>query len=215
MNEWQTIAEIRREYGNLQLADEVIEQNPFTLFTRWFNQIIESEKSDPTAMVLSTVDEKGLPDSRVVLLKGIESETFIFYTNYQSNKGLQLGHTPYAAINFYWPSMARQVRVRGPVKQTTRTQSDEYFSSRPRVSQIGAIASEQSRPLANRKVLEESFNQLLLNYEDKTIVRPENWGGYYLIPEEIEFWQGRDNRLHDRFKYFRKEGLWNVERLFP
>jgi pyridoxamine 5'-phosphate oxidase len=215
MKDWQTIAHIRRDYGDLTLSEESIAAEPFTQFKLWFTEILKSEKSDPTAMVLSTVDERGWPDSRVVLLKGIENDTFIFYTNYESTKALQLQHTPYAALNFYWPQMARQVRVRGRVKRTSDAQSDDYFSNRPVVSQVSAMASPQSRPIASRQSLEDAFNKLITQYSQKSIIRPTNWGGYIVIPDEIEFWQGRDNRLHDRFHYIKQQGEWGIRRLAP
>lgn len=215
MNDWRTIADIRREYGELELSEKLIEADPFNQFKLWFDATMITEKSDPTAMVLSTVDENGWPDSRVVLLKGIEKDTFVFFTNYDSNKAKQLQHTPYAALNFYWPQMARQIRIRGRVKRTSKEESDLYFSSRPLESQLGAIASSQSREIANRQVLEDAFNNLLAEYRQKPVVRPCNWGGFYLIPDEIEFWQGRDSRLHDRFHYFKQHDNWVFRRLAP
>lgn len=215
MNDWRTIADIRREYGDLELNEKILEANPFNQFKIWFEATLITEKSDPTAMVLSTVDENGWPDSRVVLLKGIENDTFIFYTNYDSNKAIQLQHTPYAALNFYWPQMARQIRIRGRVKRTPREDSDLYFSNRPLESQLSAIASPQSREIVDRQVLEDAFNRLLHEYRQKPVVRPRNWGGFYIIPDEMEFWQGRDNRLHDRFHYLRQNDNWIVRRLAP
>lgn len=215
MSDWRTLADIRREYGNLELTDDAKIQNPFLLFQYWFEEALNTEKHDPTAMVLSTVDKKNHPDSRVVLLKGLDNEAFVFYTNYDSNKGMQLNERPYAALNFYWPNTARQIRIRGNVKQTTATQSDDYFLSRPRLSQISAIASKQSRPIDTRDQLEQALNQQLEKHSEKPIVRPVNWGGYYVIPEEMEFWQGRDNRLHDRIQYVRQNNVWHSQRLFP
>nr|HAT8714563.1 pyridoxamine 5'-phosphate oxidase [Legionella jordanis] len=215
MTHWQTLADIRREYGDLSLSEDRISPSPFTQFKQWFEEVVPLEKSDPTAMVLSTVDERGLPDSRVVLLKGMEQESFIFYTNYESSKALQLAKTPYAALNFYWPQLARQVRIRGRVKRTSSKQSDSYFSSRPITSQLSSIASAQSRPIASREVLEKAINELIEQYGQKPIVRPKNWGGYVVIPDEFEFWQGRDNRLHDRICYIREKGEWSYCRLAP
>lgn len=215
MTDWRTVADIRREYGDLELTEDRLEANPMDQFKLWFEATRISEKSDPTAMVLSTVDEKGWPDSRVVLLKGIEKDAFVFYTNYDSNKSIQLQHTPYAALNFYWPQMARQVRIRGRVKRTAESHSDLYFSQRPIESQLSAMASHQSQPLANRQELEDAFNKLVNEYRHKPVIRPCNWGGYYVIPDEMEFWQGRDSRLHDRFHYFRQNGNWIGRRLAP
>ncbi|WP_131782640.1 pyridoxamine 5'-phosphate oxidase [Legionella gresilensis] len=216
MNNWPTIADIRREYGNLSLDENTIAQNPFDLFVLWFNEILTVEKSDPNAMVLSTVDEKGHPDSRVVLLKGFEDETFIFYTNYESNKARQLEQMPYAALNFYWPQMARQVRIRGRVKKTTAQQSDSYFATRPLESKLSAVVSPQSQQLKSRQELEEDYKHLELEHKYKPIIeRPDYWGGYHLIPDQIEFWQGRDKRLHDRLKYYKKNDKWIYQRLAP
>lgn len=215
MNDWRTIADIRREYGDLELTETIIQPNPIDQFKLWFEATQTTEKSDPTAMVLSTVDEKGWPDSRVVLLKGLEQDTFVFYTNYDSNKSMQLQQTPYAALNFYWPQMARQIRIRGRVKRTGSEQSDAYFSHRPLESQLSAVASPQSSEITDRQVLEDAFNKLLVEHRQTPVIRPQNWGGYYVIPDEMEFWQGRDSRLHDRFHYFKQNGSWVFRRLAP
>ncbi|KTD22218.1 pyridoxamine 5'-phosphate oxidase [Legionella lansingensis] len=215
MNHWQTLADIRREYGELSLSEESVADCPIAQFKQWFEEVLPGETTDPTAMVLSTVDDRGFPDSRVVLLKGLEHEAFIFYTNYQSTKALQLAHTPYAALNFYWPGMARQVRIRGRVKRTSKKQSDNYFYSRPRSSQLSAIVSVQSQEIPDRSSLEEALNKLIATYGQKPLLRPKQWGGYLVIPDEIEFWQGRDNRLHDRIFYYKKKGQWVHCRLAP
>ncbi|KTC73884.1 pyridoxamine 5'-phosphate oxidase [Legionella birminghamensis] len=207
-------ADIRREYGNLTL-DEHLERDPFDLFRRWFNEVMSVEIHDPTAMVLSTTDEKGLPDSRVVLLKGIEDNAFLFYTNYDSAKAMQLIHLPYAALNFFWPQLVRQVRIRGRVQRNSPEQSDDYFSSRPLASQVSAIVSPQSKAISKRSQLEESFNELLAKHSQKPIIRPSNWGGYLVLPDEFEFWQGRDNRLHDRLHFRQEAGQWICRRLAP
>lgn len=215
MDKWRTLADIRREYGVLYLDEQQVPDDPFVQFKMWFEEVITVEHSDPTAMVLSTVDDRGLPDSRVVLLKGMEQQHFVFYTNYQSAKAMQLKHTPYAALNFYWPELARQVRIRGRVKRTSKQQADTYFASRPLASQLSALASAQSRAIASRQELEEAFNQLVKKYSQEPVVRPRYWGGYAVIPDEIEFWQGRDNRLHDRIHYFKQRGAWMHRRLAP
>jgi pyridoxamine 5'-phosphate oxidase len=215
MTNFRSIADIRRDYGELSLNEELIPPDPILQFQLWFEEVLKNETSDPTAMVLSTVDSKGLPDSRVVLLKSIDAGAFFFYTNYQSIKAIQIKNNPYAALNFYWPHMARQVRVRGSVKKTSKEQSDRYFLSRPIKSQFSAVISRQSQEIPNRMFLEKALNDLIEHYEDKTLARPDYWGGYQLIPDEIEFWQGRDNRLHDRIHYYKQEGHWNVHRLAP
>ena len=215
MNQWKSIADIRREYGRLSLSDESVPDSPITQFERWFSEVLQTEKSDPTAMVLSTVDAQGRPDSRVVLLKGLEKGSFVFYTNYTSVKAKQIEKSPYAALNFYWPQMARQVRVRGAVQQVSKAQSDAYFSSRPIGSQLSAVASPQSCKVKNRAELEARLNALITENQQRAIVRPDYWGGYQIVPEEFEFWQGRDNRLHDRIQYYLKDKQWMYHRLAP
>ena len=212
---WKSIPDIRREYGNLGLSEEEANPCPIVQFEHWFADVVKTEKSDPTAMVLSTVDEHGHPDSRVVLLKGTKDGSFIFYTNYQSAKSIHIQAMPYVALNFYWPEMARQVRIRGHVKRISTAQSDAYFSSRPRLSQLSAIASPQSREISARLVLEHSLNDLIAKHQQLPVLRPEHWGGFEVIPEQIEFWQGRDNRLHDRIQYYRQQDQWAHRRLAP
>lgn len=213
MDNFKNIASIRRDYGGLSLNEEVVLEDPIAQFESWFAEVLENEQHDPTAMVLSTVDEEGHPDSRVVLLKGINAGHFLFYTNYQSIKGRQLQHEPYVALNFYWPEMVRQVRIRGQVKKLSAKESDNYFASRPLKSQLSAIISPQSQEIKNRAVLEEAL--LELEESQMSISRPKHWGGYMVIPEEMEFWQGRDNRLHDRIQYKKQEDQWVKRRLAP
>ena len=215
MNNFRTLADIRRDYGELSLSEDSASLDPVAQFKVWFEDVLKNEKNDPTAMVVSTVDEKGCPDSRVVLLKGLQEGNFIFYTNYQSAKAMQIQNNPYAAINFYWPQMARQVRIRGRVKKVSQEQSDEYFSSRPVKSQLSAIVSPQSQEIQDRNFLENALNQLIQEQNQELVVRPNYWGGYMIVPDEIEFWQGRDNRLHDRIQYYREEGNWKHRRLAP
>ena len=215
MEKWRSIADIRREYGDLALDEESLPPNPFIQFQQWFSEVLKTELSDPTAMILSTVDNNNHPDSRVVLLKGIENESFIFYTNYSSSKAHQLRHMPYAALNFYWPQMARQVRIRGEVLLVSEAQSDEYFASRPITSQIGAIVSQQSHVIASRQELEAAFNELIAKNGQESAARPKTWGGYQVCPNEFEFWQGRTNRLHDRIQYCKTDNGWQFMRLAP
>lgn len=214
MNQFRSIADIRRDYGELTLDEQAIHVNPIEQFKIWFNEVLAEEPHDPTAMVLSTIDEQGFPDSRVVLLKGLEENNFVFYTNYQSAKGQQLAKNPHASLNFYWPHMARQVRIRGMVEKLSAERSDSYFYSRPVFSQLGAIASPQSQVIQNRAYLDEALQQLLAE-KPEHIQRPAHWGGYCLIPHAIEFWQGRDNRLHDRIAYCRQNNGWTHTRLAP
>lgn len=215
MSDFRSLADIRRDYGDLSINEESVDLNPINQFKLWFEEVLLNEKNDPTAMVLSTADEKGIPDSRVVLLKGLDEGHFIFYTNYQSAKAMQLNCNPYAALNFYWPQMARQVRIRGKVRKIAEEQSDHYFSSRPVMSQYSAVISPQSQEIKNRAYLEEELNQLISKHGQDMVMRPEQWGGYMVIPYEIEFWQGRDNRLHDRIHYYLQNDQWIHRRLAP
>ena len=215
MGKWRDLADIRRDYGNLSLREEDANDCPIEQFKSWFSEVLKTEKNDPTAMVLSTADELGRPDSRVVLLKGVEDGSFVFYTNYQSAKSMHINVNPYVALNFYWPETARQVRIRGRVKQTSQAQSDHYFASRPVTSQLSAISSPQSSEISSRAELEQKFNELIAKHQQELVVRPLHWGGYRVIPDEVEFWQGRENRLHDRIHYYLQQGKWHHRRLAP
>ncbi len=209
------LADIRRDYGHLTIDDAVVAESPFVQFQNWFDEIITTDNNDPTAMVLSTVDEQGFPDSRVVLLKGIIDEQFLFYTNYTSAKAIQMAAHPQVAVNFYWPQLTRQVRIRGWVEKTSAEQSDEYFYTRPHASQIGAIASHQSQPLPSRRVLQKKVETLEEFYQHHELKRPDYWGGYQIKPELFEFWQGGSARLHDRIQYVKKNEQWLKQRLAP
>lgn len=215
MTTFRSIADIRREYGELSLDEKLLPDDPIIQFQLWFEEVLKNEKNDPTAMVLSTVDEQGCPDSRVVLLKGVEAGNFLFYTNYQSAKAKQIESKPYVALNFYWPQMCRQIRIRGHIKRVSQEQSDLYFSSRPVKSQFSAIASPQSQEISGREALEHVLNDLIQQQGSEAVLRPDYWGGYMVTPNEIEFWQGRDNRLHDRIHYAHHQGQWTHHRLAP
>lgn len=214
MSQFRSIADIRRDYGELSLDETLVHNNPIEQFKLWFDQVLAEEPHDPTAMVLSTIDDQGFPDSRVVLLKGVEENKFVFYTNYLSTKGLQLQHNPRAALNFYWPHMARQIRVRGTVDKISSERSDEYFFSRPFQSQLSALVSPQSQKIKDRAFLQNGLDQLI-KASNEEITRPPHWGGYQLTPDQIEFWQGRDNRLHDRIAYQYQHNEWTHCRLAP
>ena len=216
MKDGKILSTIRRNYGEQMLNEEHIAPQPLEQFKIWFEAILTSVEHDPTAMVLSTVDSEGFPDSRVVLLKGIEQGGFVFYTNYGSTKAVQLKNNPHAALNFYWPLLVRQVRVRGSVKRVSRAESDAYFSSRPKASQLSAIASPQSQEIDSRESLLELVNRETLKHNSQEIITcPKRWGGYRLVPDEMEFWQGRDDRLHDCIQYFKQQGKWKHRRLAP
>ena len=191
-------------------------QDPFALFGEWLSQATGSEPNDPNAMSLATVDESGMPDVRMVLLKGFDPSGFVFYTNLESRKGEQLAAIPKAALCFHWKSLRRQVRVRGPVEQVAAAEADAYFQQRPRLSRIGAWASRQSRPLESRRVLEEAVIQVTEQFGEGTIPRPPHWSGFRLVPAEIEFWRDAPFRLHDRLRFSRRGGgEWVSVRLFP
>lgn len=209
------MAEIRREYGELNLSLKESPASPFELFNQWYEQVLSTEQSDPTAMSLATVDEHNQPDIRIVLLKGINEQGFLFYTNYQSDKGKQLAHNSKAAINFYWPTLSRQIRIKGLVNKTSTELSEEYFHSRPINSQLSASVSPQSQVIPNRESLEEEAAELEQRFIDNIIPRPDCWGGYALQAFELEFWQGRDNRLHDRIHYQLINQQWQKSRLAP
>ena len=216
MKQYTPIASNRREYGQLSLNEENVADSPLVQFDQWFAEATSSEALDATAMTLSTVDSKGRPDSRVVLLKGIENNAFVFYTNYDSIKSLQLKTHPYAALNFYWPMLVRQVRIRGPVQRVSDVVSDAYFASRPKKSQCSAIASAQSQVITDRQDLEAQVDKLMQEHmDDDLIKRPSNWGGFAVSVDEMEFWQGRDSRLHDRILYVKDDKSWEKSRLAP
>lgn len=209
------IADIRREYGQLSLSEQGVCESPFAQFDLWFTEVLNVEKTDPTAMVLATSDEHGYPDTRVVLLKEQKDGAFVFYTNYQSTKSIHIHSNPHVALNFFWPEMSRQIRIRGLAKKISEERSDAYFESRPRSSQLSAIASKQSRIINGVSELQQAFEEVSLQHSQGPVVRPDFWGGYEVIPDEMEFWQGRDNRLHDRILYRCLQGRWHHCRLAP
>lgn len=210
------IAAIRKNYSKQALADESVSAHPMEQFSKWLEEALQAEAAEATALVLSTVNAAGKPSARVVLLKNVSPDGFIFYTNYNSRKGRDLAVNPFAAITFFWPALERQVRVEGKVAKVAPQVSDDYFHSRPKGSQIGAWASPQSQPIASRELLEEADKAYTEQFAGATqIPRPAHWGGYQLQPERIEFWQGRPNRLHDRIVYELQDNNWHISRLAP
>jgi pyridoxamine 5'-phosphate oxidase len=198
--------------GDFTEADE-----PMRLFTAWFEEAVRREPADPNAMALATVDADGVPNVRMVLLKGVDERGFVFYTNRDSTKGSELEHAPRAALVFHWKSLTRQVRVRGTVEPVTDAEADAYFATRPRLAQIGAWASRQSAPLESRLAFEKAVALYTAKYVVGTVPRPPFWSGYRVMPQAIEFWHDRPFRLHDRIE-FRREGLggaWTKTRLYP
>ena len=201
----------RKDYGLGCLSKDSCDSNPIRQFEKWLADAQDADLKEPTAMVLATAG----PSARVVLLKEVGENGFVFYTNYDSRKGREIKTNPNCALTFYWGELERQVRIEGRAEPVERQKSEEYFRSRPRASQLGALASRQSEVIASRVELEQRFNELEARYPDDVPV-PLNWGGYCVRPERIEFWQGRANRLHDRILYRRKgEGEWRRERLSP
>lgn len=212
----QTVRTLRRalNYEGLYEKDAPVE--PFALFEKWITSAVKKEKFEPNAMTLATVSADGRPNARTVLLKDYSPQGFVFYTNYASRKGEDIQAHPQVSVVFYWPSLSRQVLINGEVSKIDREASVEYFHSRPRASQIAAYVSHQSHMVTGREDLEARFKQAESDFKDQDIPCPENWGGYLLVPERIEFWQGRPDRLHDRLCYtLIAEGEWSRERLAP
>ena len=206
---------LRKEYTRAGLREGDVDPDPIVQFHEWFEKVIEADLHEPNAMILATATGEGRPSARTVLLKGYDERGFVFYTNYEGRKARELEANPLCALLFYWGELERQVRIEGRASRLSAEESDAYFLSRPRGSRLGAWASEQSRPVEDRSVLEERVKALEAEYEGREIPRPPFWGGYRVEPEVIEFWQGRENRLHDRLVYRRDEERWKIERLQP
>lgn len=212
----KNLANYRRVYSKGKLLEAELPSNPMNLFKDWFEEVEEGrDPMEVNAMTISTIGKDGYPKNRVVLLKEFTAEGFIFYTNYASDKGHALAHNPHICISFFWPQMERQVIIRGVAEKSSEEKAIEYFNSRPRGSQLGAWASNQSSEVASRQVLEEKLRELEEEFKDKEVPKPETWGGYLVRPVDFEFWQGRPNRLHDRIYYSVKDNKWNIKRLAP
>lgn len=198
------------------LSETDVAPNPIAQFEQWMQQALNSELPEPTAMTLATATPDGRPSARIVLLKGIDASGFVFYTNYESRKGLELEQNPRAALLFFWPELERQVRIEGRVERISAEESTAYFQSRPKESQLGAWASPQSRVIAGREVVEQCYQELSAQFKhDEKLPLPPFWGGYRLVPTYFEFWQGRPSRLHDRICYALNQGNWTIARLAP
>ena len=206
---------LRKEYTSAGLDETDLDSDPIVQFHRWFEKVIDADLHEPNAMILATATEDGRPSARTVLLKGYDERGFVFYTNYEGRKAGELETNPMCALLFYWSELERQVRIEGRAGRLSGEESDAYFLSRPRGSRLGAWASQQSRPVKDRGVLEERVRALEVEYEGREIPRPPFWGGYRVEPEVMEFWQGRESRLHDRLVYRRTGGEWRIERLQP
>ena len=211
-----TISNHRKDYSRFTLCENDVDADPMRLFACWFDEATREEIPEPNAMTLATSTPDGRPSARIVLLRGIDDRGFAFFTNYESRKGRELETNPWAALVFFWNDMERQVRIEGQVEKVSAEESDRYFHSRPASSRIGAWASPQSQVIASREELEHRCGHMENRFGDDTIPRPPHWGGYRLVPETIEFWQGRPSRLHDRLRYSRcPDGHWLIERLAP
>jgi pyridoxamine 5'-phosphate oxidase len=206
----------KHQYNSESIDEKTVDRDPLVLFQRWLDEAMAAGIHLAEAMTLATATAEGKPSARLVLLKGADKRGFVFYTNYNSMKARELDSNPRAALVFYWPQLERQVRVEGEVERTGTDESDAYFKTRPRESQIGALASPQSEVVASREALQQKAGELEKLYEGREVARPAHWGGFRLLPERIEFWKGRPGRLHDRILYERQtDGSWSISRLAP
>ncbi len=209
------VSDLRREYEANGLRRWDLHVDPLVQFQRWFDEALAADMLDANAMTLATADADGAPSARIVLIKGVDEQGVTFFTDYDSDKGRDLDANPRAAVEFYWPPMHRQVRMRGLVTKVSREESEQYFASRPRGAQISAAASDQSQPIKSREDLERRAAEIDAQFGNDPVPCPSNWGGYRLCPEVVEFWQGRPDRLHDRFRYTRRVDGWDIQRLAP
>jgi pyridoxamine 5'-phosphate oxidase len=211
-----SIANLRKEYTLAGLRRIELETDPMVQFQKWFQQALAANLAEPNAMVLATADREGRPSARVMLLKAVDERGFTFFTNYESHKGRELAENPHAALTFFWPDLERQVRITGTVEKVSREESAAYFAQRPKGSRLAAWVSCQSQSIADQTVLEKKLEELTVKYPGEEVPVPPYWGGYLLAPATVEFWQGRPNRLHDRFQYRRQpDNRWAIERLSP
>ena len=214
--ELRNLEEIRRNYQQASLTETDLFDDPMSLFYQWWDAALESEIIEPNAMTLATVNDQGQPSARVVLLKSASGDGFEFYTNYQSQKGIEMEKNPKVALVFLWKDLERQIRIEGIVEKVSKEKSQVYFQTRPRGSQIGAWASPQSKVIPDRNYLEEEMEKISEQFENvDPLTCPDHWGGYIVKPRMIEFWQGRSDRLHDRIRYVLTENTWKIERLAP
>jgi pyridoxamine 5'-phosphate oxidase len=212
----KNIADLRKDYTLQGLSKSEVDSNPFVQFRRWFDQALAAKLTEPNAMTVATTTVDGKPSARIVLLKDFDERGFVFYTNYNSRKGQELFNNAQVALVFWWAELERQVRICGRIERISASESDEYFHSRPWQSRLGAWASNQSEVIESRAFLEQRFADFQSSYENQDIPRPQHWGGLRTVPTEIEFWQGRSSRLHDRLLYSYVEGnSWRIERLSP
>jgi pyridoxamine 5'-phosphate oxidase len=210
------ISSLRRHYSLESLSESDVHPDPIHQFEAWFDEALDSQLAEPNAMTLATADRNGRPSARTVLLKGFDEDGFVFYTNFESRKGVDLFENPQAALLFTWLELERQIRIEGTVEKVSAATSEIYFHSRPKASQIGAWSSPQSKVIPDRSILEQKVAELSIRYADAMVLPlPPHWGGYRVRPEHIEFWQGRESRLHDRILYTRSGDDWKIQRLAP
>ncbi len=209
------LADLRTEYRLAALDEHDVDPDPIAQFTRWFQDAQDARCLEPNAMTLATCTPDAYPSARIVLLKGVDARGFVFFTDYRSRKGHELADNPHAALCFFWRELERQVRVTGAVQRVTREESAEYFASRPAGSRLGAWISHQSQVIPSRGTLEQGVADATARFTDGAVPLPDHWGGFRVFPEDIEFWQGRESRLHDRIRYRREAGQWRRERLSP
>ena len=212
-----SISDLRKDYQRHALDESHVDQDPIVQFTTWFDEAVAAKVHEPNAMCLATASADAYPSARMVLLKGVDARGFVFYTDYRSRKGGELSQNPHAALCFFWPELERQVRITGAVQRVSREESAAYFSTRPLPSRLGAWTSRQSSEIESRAVLETELEQVEARFRDVhgDVPLPEHWGGFRIVPEEIEFWQGRASRLHDRIRFRREAGSWVMARLSP
>ena len=215
MQRGKPMQNLRREYKLNKLSEETVHKIPFMQFEKWFNEVLKVGLIEPNAMILATADEKAKPSARVVLLKGLSDKGFTFFTNYNSRKGKNLSENSTASLLFFWAELERQVRIEGKIKKISKAESQTYFDTRPIESRLAAWASEQSELIPDREYLEERFQKFKDKFKGKNIPLPSDWGGFILVPDYFEFWQGRENRLHDRICYKKQKGSWKIFRLAP
>ena len=209
------LRDIRNNYQKFELTEEKINKNPLDQLNLWLNESVSANEIEPTAMVLSSIDENGNPESRVVLLKELSPEGLVFFTNYNSKKGQQITANQHVSVVFFWPELERQVRIKGKAEKISEEDSKSYFLSRPLESQLGAWASPQSRVIKNRQILDENYIHFQRYFQEHEIKKPPHWGGYLIRPNYFEFWQGRSNRLHDRIEFKKSGEIWIIQRLAP
>lgn len=212
--ESKDLSKLRKQYSKSSLSVSSVSKDPFKQFDKWMLEMLRSGFYEPNAMTLATASKQGKPSVRVVLLKGIDNNGFLFFTNYKSKKGKEIEENPYGSLLFYWDKLERQVRIDGKIEKVTKEESESYFKTRPYKSRLGAWASKQSTVIESRSVIVKEFLKFMVKFRNH-VPLPDYWGGYRLVPESFEFWQGRPNRLHDRINYTKTKKQWKIERLSP